>query len=133
MRSSLLKSSNFIPSNLNFMKETWTFDFPKSENPKDQLIQLFALKQNELGIFLSYYYKSEGAVVENVEVDPRSLQLIGQTGSVRFDFDLVHFNACLAIHDKKRESMEVQLQLDSGKETVLLIGPIWQEREMDEI
>ncbi|MCH6200770.1 hypothetical protein MMU07_14385 [Aquiflexum sp. LQ15W] len=49
------------------------------------------------------------------------------------DFDLVHFNAYLNIHEQKRDKMDVQFEFDPLFQNLTLTGPYWPEREMDEI
>ncbi|GAA0877217.1 hypothetical protein GCM10009119_01850 [Algoriphagus jejuensis] len=115
------------------MQETWTLDFPKTDALADQLIQTLQNAQKELGIFLSYYYKKEGAVTENVRL--KGTPEFGDKfqGNLTLDFDLVHFNACLAIHEQKREEMKLTFEIDQSDEKLKLVGPYWPERGMDEI
>ncbi|WP_245579254.1 hypothetical protein [Algoriphagus mannitolivorans] len=82
------------------MQETWTFEFPKSQQTEEGLLQLLQIHQKELGIFLSYYYKKEGAVAENVALRGNPEFESNISGRMVLEFDLVHFNACLAIHDQ---------------------------------
>jgi hypothetical protein len=49
------------------------------------------------------------------------------------NFDLVHFNACLAIHEQAREEMKITFEIDQEHEKLKLIGAYWPSREMDEI
>ena len=115
------------------MQETWTFDFPKTDTAMAQLIQKLEKEQKELGIFLSYYYKKEGALAEKVALkgEPEFKEDLG--GTLVLDFDLVHFNACLAIHEQKREEISVTFEIDPFSEKLKLTGPYWPERGMDEI
>lgn len=115
------------------MQESWTFDFPKSQSVTDQLIQTLQDQQKELGIFISYYYKKEGAVAEKVALlgPPEFLNEFG--GKFTLGFDLVHFNACLAIHDQAKEKMDLTFEIDPENEKLKLIGAYWPSREMDEI
>lgn len=115
------------------MQESWTFDFPFSQNPKEDLVRLLAEKEQELGIFLSYYYKKEGAVTEKVKLKSEPEFESKNTGSLILDFDLVHFNACLAIHEQIREEMKIKFKIDETNQKIKLIGPYWPSREMDEI
>lgn len=115
------------------MQETWTFDFPTSKTPKEGLESLLIEKEKDLGIFLSYYYKKEGAVAEKVKLKSDLIFKTESTGSFVLEFDLVHFNACLAIHDQVREKMKLTFEIDSQLEKVKLIGAYWPSREMDEI
>lgn len=124
---------NFNASINEKMQETWAFDFVPTPNPKEDLVKLLAAKEHELGIFLSYYYKKEGAVTEKVMLKSGPEFESINTGSMVLDFDLVHFNACLAIHEQAREEMKVSFELDEPNQKVKLIGPYWPSREMDEI
>lgn len=115
------------------MQETWTFDFTPTKNPLRDLELLLAQKEKELGIFLSYYYKKEGAVTEKVKVKSGPEFESKTTGSMILDFDLVHFNACLAIHEQAREEMKIGFEIDGRDQKLILTGPYWPERSMDEI
>lgn len=115
------------------MQETWTFDFPSTQYPKEDLEHLLFQKEKELGIFLSYYYKKEGAVTEKVKLKLGPEFESKTTGSMVLDFDLVHFNACLAIHEQVREEMKIRFEIDPNEQKIKLIGAYWPSREMDEI
>lgn len=115
------------------MQESWSFDFPKSKSISDQLIQTLQDQQKDLGIFLSYYYKKEGAVAENVVLLGPPEFLNEFEGKLTLGFDLVHFNACLAIHDQAKEKMDLTFEIDPEKEKLKLTGAYWPSREMDEI
>lgn len=115
------------------MQESWTFDFPKTQSVANQLIQTLEIQQKELGIFISYYYKKEGAVAEKVELLGQPEFLNQLHGKLTLGFDLVHFNACLAIHDQAKEKMDLTFEIDPEKEKLKLIGAYWPSREMDEI
>lgn len=115
------------------MQESWTFDFPFSTNPKENLEALLLKNEKELGIFLSFYYKKEGAVAEKVKLKSSPEFDSKTTGSFLLNFDLVHFNACLAIHDLAKKEIRISFELDEPNQKVKLIGPYWPSREMDEI
>ena len=115
------------------MQETWTFDFAFGSMTEQSLSELLSEKKMDLGIFLSYYYKKQGAVAEHVKLKSGPNFVSGRSGSLILDFDLVFFNACLAIHEQERDSMEVQFEIDEVNGKVKLIGPHWPERGMDEI
>lgn len=115
------------------MQETWTFDFIPTANPKKDIERLLAEKERELGIFLSYYYKKEGAVTENVKLKLGPEFESNTAGSMVLGFDLVHFNACLAIHEQVREEMMIRFEIDTKAQKIKLIGAYWPSREMDEI
>ncbi|GMQ23847.1 hypothetical protein Aoki45_05290 [Algoriphagus sp. oki45] len=115
------------------MQETWTFDFSPTSNTKGELEEILAEREQELGIFLSYYYKKEGAVAEKVKLisDPEFESIT--TGSMVLEFELVHFNACLAIHEQQKEEMKIGFEIDWEDQKLILTGPYWPERGMDEI
>lgn len=118
------------------MQETWRIDISTSIEGKklDHLIEESLLKsQKDLGIFLSYYYKKEGAVTENVQLNG-IINFLGESkGDFLVDFELIHFNACLNIHEQNKEKMKIQFELDLDSKELILTGPYWPEREMDEI
>lgn len=118
------------------MQETWKFDISRSEGDGslDRLIQETLLKnKKDLGVFLSYYYKKEGALTENVRVNGPINFLNECKGDFLVDFELIHFNACLNIHEQNREKMKIQFEIDLDSNQLILTGPYWPEREMDEI
>jgi hypothetical protein len=115
------------------MQETWTFDFPETSSASEQLGKILEESSKELGIFLSYYYKREGAIAENVGQKGSPSFTTPSSGTLTLDFDLVHFNACLAINEQKREEMEIYFEIHEGARKLTLKGPYWPEREMDEI
>jgi hypothetical protein len=115
------------------MQETWTLAFPKTDFPEIQLNEVLYEKEKELGIFLSYYYKKEGAITENVMLKSGPEFESKTTGSMILNFDLVHFNACLAIHEQAREEMKITFEINQEEEKLKLIGAYWPSREMDEI
>lgn len=114
------------------MQETWTLEIPKSEKShSDQIKQILNDNSKELGIFLSYYFKKEGALVEKVDLSSDFNFKDQSSGDFTLEFDLVHFNACLAIHEQKRDQIKVTFEVVDNK--LELKGPYWPEREMDEI
>lgn len=115
------------------MQETWTFDFPSSDISEHSLSRLLGEKEMDLGIFLSYYYKKQGAVAENVKLKSAPNFSSPTSGSFILDFDLVFFNACLAIHEQERDTIQIQFEIDKANSKLKLIGPYWPERGMDEI
>ncbi|MDX5337772.1 MAG: hypothetical protein LPK25_02020 [Cyclobacteriaceae bacterium] len=115
------------------MQESWTFEFPKSQQTEAGLIDLLRTEEKELGIFLSYYYKKEGAVAEKVRLKGQLEFESKHRGKFHLEFALVHFNACLAIHEQAKEEMEISFQLDPEQEKLILTGAYWPSREMDEI
>lgn len=115
------------------MQETWTFDFPHSSISEQSISKLIGEKEMDLGIFLSYYYKKQGAVAEHVKLKSGPHFSAPTSGSLILDFDLVFFNACLAIHEQERDSIQVQFEIDETNSKLKLTGPYWPERGMDEI
>lgn len=117
------------------MKETWTLKLTKDdlEKPNQGIPRIIAEKENELGIFLSYYFKKEGAVAEQVVFEGKSDFENNPSGKMTLSFVLVHFNACLAIHEQAKEKMEISYCIDSQNRELQLEGPFWEERGMDEI
>ncbi|SMD45058.1 hypothetical protein SAMN00777080_3699 [Aquiflexum balticum DSM 16537] len=118
------------------MQETWKLAISPSIQYNDlkHLVQELLLEnQKEMGIFLSYYYKKEGAVVENVQLIGPIFFSKEKGGDFIVDFELIHFNACLNIHEQNKDKMKVQFEFDQDSNELILIGPYWPEREMDEI
>lgn len=117
------------------MQEIWSFevDQPNESTSENSIKELIQTKEKELGIFLSYYFKREGAIAEKVSLGSEITFLTNLTGKFKLEFDLVHFNACLAINEQKRDLMEISFEFDSGFKNLTLTGPYWPEREMDEI
>jgi len=114
------------------MQETWTLTLPKSEHPtSDKIKEAISRNEKDLGIFLSYYFKQEGALAEKVNLGSELNFSSESAGDFELEFDLVHFNACLAIHEQKRDRMKITFEIDDNKLNIK--GPYWPEREMDEI
>jgi len=110
------------------MQEKWSFKF-EEENIEEFLKK----EERDLGIFLSYYFKQEGAIVEKVILKDQVEFLTNVSGNLVLEFDLVHFNACLAINEQKREQIKVDFVIDKKANQLTLIGPYWPERGVDEI
>ena len=118
------------------MQETWKFSLNPQDQPKNPEIlieEVLEANERDLGIFLSYYFKKEGAVAEKVKLKGEIEFTNDLKGKLMLDFDLVHFNACLNIHEQKRDEMEITFEFSSNLNTLKLFGPYWPEREMDEI
>lgn len=117
------------------MLETWKLagiDFKRLGEPASDngMAQLLLERSREMGIFLSYYYRSEGAVVENVSMATHKT-VTPSRGKLTVRFDLVHFNACLNIHEEGKETMELDYEAFPDKGELFLTGPYWPEREPD--
>src|SRR5690554_3360235 len=111
------------------MQESWEFNLP--ENPDDgpdaaSITRLLKENDREMGIFLSYYYRGEGGLVEAVK--PDKIDFTSATsGTVSVSFKVVHFNACLDIHDQEKENMSIQFTLDTAGNKLKLTGPRWPQ------
>lgn len=114
------------------MQETWTFDYLQPFD-KTNLQHFLNSKSKELGIFLSYYYKKDGAVAEHVELRGELELTDTKSGKVTLAFELVFFNACLAIHEHEKEEMEISFEFDQINHQLELKGAYWPERWMDEL
>ncbi|PZX56919.1 hypothetical protein LV84_02048 [Algoriphagus ratkowskyi] len=114
------------------MQETWILKLPSFEKPTSkELKQVLAENEKDLGIFLSYYFKKEGALAEKVNLNSEINFKDECSGNFELEFDLVHYNACLAIHDQKRDQIKITFEIENDR--LNLKGPYWPEREMDEI
>jgi hypothetical protein len=118
------------------MQETWDITMsasPDVKSPEEALRKALQANRKEIGILLSYHFKGEGAVAENVEVNDSLNFTDPNHGSVQVEFDLVYFNACLNIHEQQKDSLEILFEIDEGWENLKLICPDRPERGMDEI
>lgn len=116
------------------MQENWTFEIGEEPLRNEMEIDDFLTsRKKELGIFLSFYYKKNGAVAENVSVINTLLLDDKKSGNLTLSFDVVYFNACLAIHEQEQDKMSLKFKLDRENRKLDLIGPNWPEREMDDI
>jgi hypothetical protein len=115
------------------MQESWNFELPNCPTLPEGIEAVMKLKQIELGIFLSYYYKKGGAVVENVSKASEIQFTSPITGILSVDFDLIYFNACRDIHQQERGEMELQVYWDEVKKILRLQGEYWPARDGDEI
>lgn len=114
------------------MQETWAFDYSDSLN-SNNLSEFLKSKSKDLGIFLSYYYKRDGALAENVDVKSNPIFETPTRGNLILEFDLIHFNACLAIHEKEISEMKIRFEMNENANQLILTGAYWPERGMDEI
>ncbi|WP_373521921.1 hypothetical protein [Aquiflexum sp.] len=118
------------------MHETWKFDISTSDDDrslKDVMKELLLENQKDMGIFLSYYYKKDGAITEGVQLYGPINFVKEYSGDFLVDFELIFYNACLNIHEQNKEKMKIQFEIDLDSKELILIGPYWPEREMDEI
>jgi len=116
------------------MQEYWLFKLDQIHHSLETLIQdVLEKERKELGIFLSYYFKREGGITENVALKGEINFTSELQGNFFLDFDLVHFNACLNIHDTKRDQIKIDFEISRDKKELKLTGPYFPERGMDEI
>ena len=115
------------------MQESWSFELPNCTSLPEGLEAVIQQKQIELGIFLSYYYKKTGAVVEKVSQASEMQFTSSLSGTLRVAFDLIYFNSCRDIHLQERGEMELQVNLDDEKRILRLQGEYWPTRDGDEI
>jgi hypothetical protein len=118
------------------MQETWDITLPASpdvKNPEEALREALQANRKEIGILLSYHFKGEGAIAENVEVKDNITFADPHHGTFKVEFDLVYFNACLNIHEQQKDSLEIIFETDKGFKNLKLICPDRPERGMDEI
>lgn len=119
------------------MQETWKFVNLSAPEVGNGTLSLW-LKEvldnysKEMGIFLSYYYRKDGAVVEGVSLIPPSSELMEKTGSIAVSFQLVHFNACLNIHESNVETMSLSYEISEDGTELTLTGPYWPERDSED-
>ena len=115
------------------MQESWTFDFSFDRPSSDRWSWLILNQQRDLGIFLSYYYKRQGAVVEKVQLKTAPQLDSQNSGTLCLSFELVYFNACQDLHETQTEEMKLSFQFDADRKTLNLLGAYWPSREPDEI
>ena len=115
------------------MQESWTFDFPFDTPSSEAWSRLIQTQQRDLGIFLSYYYKRQGAVVEKVQLKTAPQLDSQNNGTICIGFELVYFNACQDLHETQVEEMKLSFHFDPAKKALNLVGPYWPSREPDEI
>ena len=115
------------------MQESWTFDFPFDRLSTEAWSWLIKTKQRDLGIFLSNYYKRQGAVVEKVKLITIPQLDSPDSGTLSLGFELVYFNACQDLHETQSENMKLSFQFNATKMTLYLVGAYWPSREPDEI
>jgi hypothetical protein len=119
--------------NLN-MQETWKIKLGKpisNDEIAQKLPELLERHRKDLGIFLSYYFRKQGAVAEDVKLHTTILPHDPNTGSFELDFALVFFNACLNIHETAREKMAITYALE--EEILTLKGEYWPERDSEDL
>ncbi|GGF48360.1 hypothetical protein [Echinicola rosea] len=117
------------------MQYTWNFKLSQatSNDLSSRFNEMISVQQKEMGIFLSYYTKADGAVAENVTLEKVIESTSNTSGKLILGFHKIFYNACLNIHETEKEQMTVNYNLDQDTATVKLLGPLIEERGMDEI
>jgi hypothetical protein len=118
------------------MQHTWILELKEDHEELDdkQLItRVFQKEKKDMGIFLSYYFRKQGAVAEEPEIFNDIQASAAGIGWFEVGFRLVFFNACLNIHEQEKDKMQIRFKIDRNSGVVELTGPYWPEREMDEI
>jgi hypothetical protein len=117
------------------MQEKWNFEIAQEIEmiTKQTIEHLIQEKRKELEIFLSYYFKKEGAIAEHVSLSSSIEFIAVNKGKFKLKFHLIHFNACLAIHYQKADDLEIDFEFDSISKSLSLTLPFSHERGMDEI
>ncbi len=116
------------------MQEIWSFPITESDldlPSQKRVIQLVERNSKELAIMISYYYKSEGALAEQIRIANDPIFSSENIGSVTLVFNLIHFNACLNIHEQAKEEIKIEFQFNPDQ--VIFKGPYIADRGMDEI
>lgn len=116
------------------MQEIWEFDIPTAEEhvTGDSFRELLESKSKEIGIYLSYYYRPEGGIVEQVRLKEDILFTTPTTGRLTVDFFVIYYNACLNINSTdNKDQMSLKFEIDPLKQKVKFTGPYWPQREPD--
>ena len=119
------------------MQESWEFEIAQpldlsNQAYKEMIEDLVEQKAKEIGILLSYYYKGEGGLVEGVKLEDDINFNTQTSGTLKVNFKLVYFNACLDIHSINRDHMVLSFELNPMAKKIKFSGPLWMVREPDE-
>ena len=114
------------------MQEIWTFKCSPLCN-EEELQDILVKNEKELGTFISYYFKSQGAIAEEVRLKGPIRFMNKSEGEFVVKFDLIYFNACLNIHEKEKDTMKVDFIINQSDEKLILKGEYWPERSFDEL
>lgn len=121
------------------MQEFWEFDVHQPLEDLNEPLGSGIIKElveknaKDMAIYLSYYYRGEGGLVENVEWADNLYFENATSGNFKVRFDIVYFNACLDIHTGNKNDMLIFFNLNTAKGKLRLNGPHWPERGPDEI
>jgi hypothetical protein len=121
------------------MQETWELDLTNApinfvdEFKGEEIKRTIKENVKELEILLSYYFKGEGGLVEKVTLTDNINFMTPTTGTFKVKFKVVYFNACWDIHSDDEEQMILNFDVNLLQKKMRLTGPLWPEREPDEI
>jgi len=116
------------------MQESWEFDFKLIDDLPVALGlgDLVEQKSKEIGIYLSYYYRPEGGLVEQVALKEGIVLKNATEGSLKVSFYVIYYNACLNIHSEDNtDEMTLSFEIDPERQKVKFTGPYWPQREPD--
>jgi hypothetical protein len=85
----------------------------------------------EIRIHLSYHFKKDGFIVENVELSKVEFNEINGSGLLFINYDQVYFNSCLNIDTSNKDTLQLKFEWNSGN--ISIYPPIRFNRESDEI
>src|SRR5690554_5131298 len=121
------------------MQEFWEFDVDQPINDRSGPLNAELIKElvkkntKDMAIYLSYYYRGEGGLVEQVEWADELYFENPSSGNFKVTYDVVYFNACLDIHTGNKNDMLISFHLDKVQGKLRLSGPHWPERGPDEL
>src|SRR5690606_19626528 len=116
------------------MQETWEFDFNSSVNlPVEEALEALVEKESkEVGIYLSYYYRPEGGLVEQVSLQEGVDFESPTAGTLKVCFYVVYYTACLNIHSEdNKDEMTLHSEIAPERQKVKFTCPYWPQGEPD--
>ncbi|MDN3204456.1 hypothetical protein [Algoriphagus sediminis] len=106
------------------MQHHWNFkNFRRAD--LENLKSFLEEKIGELETFLSYYYRGEGATVENLSITSIKAPGTEEKGLLNVNFKVAYFNLCWNIDDHDSDKMNIDIYFDEKGEALKLIGPDW--------
>ena len=120
------------------MKFDWNFNLSdelllkfKASKVDLNILQEYLLQQ-DIKLFLSYYYKKSGANVEKVHFNEIQF-LKSDEGTIETDLTINFYNACLNIDSNDKDKMKLEFKILESEKILYIKGPYWPEREPDEL
>ncbi|GGZ32840.1 hypothetical protein GCM10007049_28070 [Echinicola pacifica] len=115
------------------MQHSWKFPIHPDQHSSGQLdqeaiSQILLSHKRELEILISHYTKADGALGEEPEITEFS-----DSGSLKISFNKAYYNACLNINETDKDNLRFEFKIDQQTSTLLLTGPDFGERGMDEL